>query len=101
MLANRDKLQLVSNIAKGMGSTFVAVFNDIDKSWYYYVGSFKPRNPSNHIHFNFISGKCINYIFENEHVYFNNNPQQEAVITKIQDLPKEEIEFDFRFIWFK
>lgn len=103
MLINRDKLQLVADIAKQSGfGSMVAVYNDIEKIWYYYIGDFKPANPSNHIHFNSISGKCINYILENEFTYFRGElAKSELIYTKLEDLPKEDKVFDFKYVWFR
>lgn len=103
MLKQNDKLQLIANLSKDNGfGTLVAIYNDIEQKWYYYVGVFKPRNPSNHIHFNMIDGKCINYIFDNEYTYFTGDLiKNELISTKIEDLPKEIKEFDFKFVWYK
>lgn len=85
----------------GLG-TLISVYNDIEQNWYYYVGEFKQKNPSNNIYYSYISGKCINYILDNQSTYFNGElAKNELIVTKIQDLPKEQIEFDFKFVWFK
>ena len=103
MISNKGNLLGIKETASSNGlGTLVAVYNDIENKWYYYVGNFKPRKPSNNIEFSSISGKCINYILENQHVYFSGDmAKNELIATKIQDLPSEEIEFPFRFIWFK
>jgi len=103
MITDNKKLQLIGQIAYESGEgTLVAVHNDIEDKWYFYVGNFKPKNPAGHIFLNSIDGKCINYIVENEHTFFmGDNAKNELIRDYIQDLSKEEKEFDFRFIWFK
>jgi hypothetical protein len=103
MLKINKKLQLISQIAYDSGEgTLVAIYNDIEEMWHYYLGNFKPKNPSNHIYFHTIIGKCIDYIVENEHTFFTGDLAKNDIIrTHIYNLETEEKEFDFRFVWFK
>lgn len=103
MIKDKEILQAIRDVAQNNGlGTVISVFNDIEQKWYYYCGDFKPKNPSNNIHFHSINGKCLNYIIDNRLTYFSGEMiKSELVATKINDLPKEIIEFDFRFVWIK
>jgi len=103
MKYDKQILLSIKEVAKNSGyGTLVSIYNDIEDKWYNYVGEFRPRNPSNNIHFSSIRGKCIDYIIENKHTYFMGDiAKNQLISTKIEDLPTEELEFDFKFIWFK
>ena len=104
MIENNQKLLLLSQIAVSMGEgTLIAVYNDIELKWYYYIGEFKASNPSSHIYHNLIMGKCINHIIDNSFTYFmgDNLAKNELIQTEFQKIPREIKEFDFKFIWFK
>jgi hypothetical protein len=101
MILEKDIVLALRDVVQNNGfGTVVAVYNDIEQKWYYYCGQFKPKNPSNNIHFNEISGKCLNYILDNRDRYFTGDSiKSEATATKLQDLPSERITFDFKFVW--
>ena len=103
MLKDKDILLAIREVVAGNGfGTMIAIYNDIEQKWYYYCGDFKPKNPSNNIHFNSINGKCLNYILDNRITYFSGElAKNELIATKINDIPTERIEFDFRFVWVK
>jgi len=103
MILNKNKLLLLANQAKNEGiGSLVAIFNNIENRWYYYVGEFKPINPSSHIHHNNIRGRCVNVILDNEFTYFSgDNAKNELISTEINKIKEENIDFDFPFIWFK
>lgn len=103
MIHNKSKLLLLAEQAKNEGiGSLVAVFNDIEKRWYYYVGEFKPSNPSSHIHHNNVRGKCINTILENEFTYFSGDiAKNELIRTEMNKFRDENLDFDFPFIWFR
>lgn len=103
MLKDKDILLAIREVVVGNGfGTMIAVYNDIEQKWYYYCGDFKPKNPSNNIHFNSIRGKCLNYIVDNQQTYFSGTlVKSELVSTKIDSTPDEMIEFDFKFVWIK
>lgn len=102
MLKN-NKLSLLSQLAKERGEgTLVAFYNDIEEKWYYYVGDFKPKNPSNHIHHHSMRGKCINKVLDNEFIYFSGDiAKAELIGTEFEKLIVESFECDFRFVWIK
>lgn len=104
MIKNKNILLAIREVAQSNGQgTVVAIYNDTENKWYSYVGEFKPKNPSNNIHSSSIRGKCVDYIIENQHTYFNGElAKNDLIATKIEDLPIEDIDFgDLRYIWFK
>lgn len=103
MIENKQKLELLAKQARESGEgALVAIYNDIEQKWYYYIGEFKPKNPSNHIYYNSIRGKSISHMIENPFTYFSGDlAKNELINTEFSKLKKENIEFDFRFIWFK
>ena len=103
MIEHKDKLQLISNISMEIGEgSLVAIHNDIESRWHYYVGTFKPKNEGNHIYLNSIEGKCVDVVIENEFTYFaGDSPNSDLIRTKLQNIPIEKKEFDFRFVWFR
>lgn len=103
MIQEKDILLAIKEVAQNNGfGTVVCIYNDIEQKWHNYVGEFKPKNPSNHIYFNSINAKCVDYIIENKHVYFTGDmAKNDLISSKLEQLPKETIEFDFRFVWLK
>ena len=103
MIRDKQLLLAIKEIATSNGfGTVVSIFNEIEEKWYTYVGQFKPKNPSNNIYFSTIEGKCIDYILENKFNYFAGElAKNELISSKIEDLPIERIEFDFKFVWLK
>lgn len=103
MKENKNHINIIKEQAmnEGLGS-LVAAYNDIEQMWYYYVGDFKPKNPSSGIHCSSIRGRCVNKIFQNIFTYFSGDvAKSELIRTEIRSIPEEHVEFDFRYIWFK
>ena len=106
MIQDYDLCRLVSKICKDNGlGQFIAVYNDIDKRWSYYVGNYKAANPSDRIYNNRIDGVDVTYLFINRHQFFNGETviSDGKVITYI-DTQKETnnivLDFDFRVLAF-
>lgn len=103
MIKSKKHLLLLAEQARneGMGS-LVAIYNDIENEWHYYVGDFKPSNPSNHMHHSSIRGRCIDYILESSFTYFSGDMMKNELIrTELSKIIEESVEFDFKFVWFK
>jgi len=100
-MIQNENFKLLKDVIQEIGGSAIAVYNHIEDKWYYYVGDYRPKNPSNHIHFNNIRGKCINYIFDNHSTYFSNGINKQLIITKIEDLPEEDWDFTFEALQMK
>lgn len=106
MIVEKDKLVLLKKVIQefGISGSLIAVFNDIENMWYYYIGDVTLKSPTDGIHFNrILNGKCLNHIFQNSQIYFQGESVYDkiALITKINLLPEEDIRaFDFRVLQF-
>lgn len=106
MIEKYNICRLLSNICKDSGfGMFIAIYNDIEKRWTYFVGQFTAKNPTDRIHCNNINGICIDYIFQNDSTYFQNDiVNNQKIITYIQtnlETNKVDIDFDFKVVAFK
>ena len=102
MTLNAEVLLYVAVVS---GKPVIAVHNCFeDKTYYYLVDEFKPKNPSNHVHENTLTGRNISGILISM-VGFSHGistATDTAMLTKIDELPVIKVSFnDFRWIKFQ
>jgi len=100
MIINRESLLYISTVT---GKPVVAVFNDCEEKWYFYLSDeFKPANPGNHVYDNFLSGRDLSGLLTSlggySHGFETSNDI--SVLTKINEIPLQKFTFN-RFKWIK
>ncbi len=100
MLNNLETLTYVTRVT---GKPIVTIYNDVEGTVYYYlVDSFKPANPSSHIHDNELQGRNIEGLMKSIHGYSHgfNATDDQSILTKVDELPVVKFSWQ-NFRWVK
>lgn len=105
MIEKGNMCRLMAQLAMEFGwGSFVAVYNDIEEKWYYFVGNFKEKNPHTYIMSNSIEGVDVTHVIENNSTFLNGATIDKQKVYTFVEKQKEEntfnITFDFRFVKF-
>ena len=99
MIHNYAVLMYINTVT---GKPVICVYNDIEKVWYTYLADeFKPANPSNHVHDNYLCGREISGLLTSLSGFSHgfNTTSDTAVLTKIEELPIIKVDFnDFKWV---
>jgi hypothetical protein len=106
MIENFEICRLLSKISQESGlGQFIAVYNDIDKKWSYFVGRFRDKNPADRIFRANIDGVEVSHLIENQSQYFNGTISNTNKIVGYIDSNLKtnhiNIDFDFPLIAFR
>jgi len=100
MIQDQDSLQYIIN---KVGKTILVIHDVDDKDYCYLIEEFKPANPSNHIHDNFVKGRCINGVIQALGSFSNGFSVGDLTLSqKMMEIPIQNFVFsDLKWIWFK
>lgn len=106
MIDNFEICRLLSKITQenGLGQ-FIAVYNDIEKRWSYFIGRFRDKNPADRIFRANIDGIEVTYLIENQSQFFNGTISNNSKIVGYVDSQMQtnhvNVDFDFPLVAFK
>jgi len=101
MIALADTLTYLCQVS---GKPILYLRNDIEnKDYYYLLDAFKPANAGNHMYDNDVQGRNLEGMLQSLQGYAhgNNSNSDQAIMTKIEELPVFKFTFQgFRWIKF-
>jgi len=105
MIKKENICKLISELSKEFGwGSLIAVHNDIEQKWYYFLGNFKEKNPHSYIMSHSIEGVNITHMIENDSTYLNGFTIDKQKVYTFVEKQREEnllnLTFDFRFVKF-
>lgn len=86
MILNHDVLAYVSKV---VGKPVLCVFNRYEDKWYYFIADeFRPANPSNHIHENYLVGRDISGVLGSLGGFSHgmSHSGETAILAKVDDI---------------
>ena len=106
MIKDFELCRIMSKIAQSNSlGQFIAVYNDFEQKWSYFIGMFRDKNPADRIVKANIDGVEVTHILENRDQYFSGIMSRDDKIVEYvkshYQTDRVNVDFDFPLVAFR